>query len=62
MESKLKYKNYIGSIEYSSADGVWYGEILDINDLVSYEAEFKDKLILAFITALKDYDNHMGNN
>tara|TARA_R110002012_G_scaffold279098_1_gene467007 strand:+ start:6548 stop:6739 length:192 start_codon:yes stop_codon:yes gene_type:complete len=59
LKNYLTYKNYKGSIEYSSADGVWYGKILEINDLVSYEAEFKEDLNLTFIDVVEDY---AGNN
>ena len=31
----LKYKGYIGSIDYSEDDGVLFGEILGIDGLVS---------------------------
>ncbi|MFD2827621.1 DNA repair protein [Leeuwenhoekiella polynyae] len=55
MENHLKYKNYKGSIHYSSADGVWYGKILEINDLVSYEAELKENLKKVFVEAVEDY-------
>lgn len=55
MESNLKYKNYTGSIEYSSVDGVWCGKILDINDLISYEASLREDLQKAFIDAVQDY-------
>tara|TARA_R110002012_G_scaffold99170_2_gene237086 strand:- start:2795 stop:3175 length:381 start_codon:yes stop_codon:yes gene_type:complete len=55
LENHLKYKNYKDSIEYSFADGVWFGKILEINDLVSYEAELKENLTLAFVEAVEDY-------
>jgi predicted HicB family RNase H-like nuclease len=33
----LQYKDYIASIHFSSEDGVFYGKILGIDDLVSFE-------------------------
>lgn len=32
----LKYKNYIGSIEYNLKDKVLFGKLLFIDDLISY--------------------------
>ncbi len=55
MESYLTYKYYKGSIEYSSEDGIWYGKILETNDLVTYEANSREDLRKAFIEAVKDY-------
>ena len=49
----LKYKGYVGSIKRS--DGVFHGKILDINDLVTYEAITTDILKQNFISAVNDY-------
>lgn len=34
-----KYKQYIGSIEYDPEDEIYYGELLGIDDSVSYHAD-----------------------
>ena len=34
----IKYKGYIGTVEYSSEDKVLFGKIAYINDLVTFEA------------------------
>jgi len=36
MKQILKYKNYYGSVQFSTADEIFYGKILEINDLVSF--------------------------
>jgi predicted HicB family RNase H-like nuclease len=51
----LSYKNYSGSIEVSIEDGCLHGEILFINDLVSYEAENVRGLQTAFAEAVDSY-------
>lgn len=51
----LSYKNYSGSIEVSIEDGCLHGEILFINDLVSYEAENVRELQAAFAEAVDSY-------
>lgn len=55
MENYLKHKNYYGSVEFSADDNILYGQIIGINDLVTYEAESVDKLKEAFEDSLEDY-------
>ena len=35
----MTYKGYIGSVEYSEADKVLFGKVLNIEGVVSYEAD-----------------------
>lgn len=35
----LEYKGYTGSIEYDFEDKIYYGQILNINDSISYHAD-----------------------
>ncbi|GAC1321947.1 MAG: hypothetical protein NVSMB28_14090 [Collimonas sp.] len=51
----LSHKNYLGSIEVSIEDGCLHGEILFINDLVTYEAEGVRELQQAFEEAVDFY-------
>lgn len=51
----LNYKGYLGSAELSPADGVLFGKLLFIRDLVSYEGENAKELIAAFEAAIDDY-------
>lgn len=51
----LSHKNYSGSIEVSLEDGCLHGEILFINDLVSYESETVGGLQAAFEAAVDNY-------
>lgn len=51
----LSHKNYSGSIEVSLEDGCLHGEILFINDLVSYESETVGGLQAAFEEAVDSY-------
>ena len=34
-----EYRGYIGSVEYSEEDGVFFGKLIGIRDLVSYEGK-----------------------
>ena len=37
MKDALSYKGFIGSVQFSADDDVFYGKIEGIDDLVSYE-------------------------
>lgn len=46
------YRGYVGYCNFSN---VWYGCVLDISDLVTYEANTKAELESAFKAAIDDY-------
>lgn len=51
----VEYKGYTGSIEYSLEDGVFYGKLLNIEDLVTYEGEENYSLYNHYLEAVDDY-------
>ncbi len=51
----LTYKGYVGSAELSAEDGLFFGRIRFIRDLVSYEAETARGLVAAFEAAVDEY-------
>ncbi|HBH84956.1 MAG: antitoxin HicB [Bacteroidetes bacterium GWE2_41_25] len=51
----LKYKDFIGSVNFSEEDGVFFGKIEGINALVTFEGESVKKLKEAFREAISDY-------
>ncbi len=53
--NKLKYKGFIGSVEYSDEDKIFYGKILGIKGLVNYEGKSVDELNNNFRDAVNDY-------
>ena len=55
MNDILQYKNYIASIHFSSTDEVFYGKVLGINDLISFEGASLKELKKAFEEAVEDY-------
>lgn len=55
MAGYLKYKNYYGTVEYSSEDKLLYGKVVGINDLVNYEGTSIDELNENFKEAVNDY-------
>lgn len=55
MSKVIEYKGYIGNIEFSEADGIFYGKVQGIRSLISYEGENARELIDDFHTAVDDY-------
>lgn len=51
----LKYKDYIGSVEFSEEDNVFFGKLEGIDALVNYEGESVTELKTAFKEAVDDY-------
>ena len=55
MTEVLRYKGYVGSIEYSEEDGVFFGEVLGIKSLISYEGNSAKELVTDFQESIDDY-------
>ncbi|MCD8208737.1 MAG: hypothetical protein LUD72_12425 [Bacteroidales bacterium] len=51
----MEYKGFVGSIEFSEPDNVFYGKVEEIDALVSYEGETMEKLREDFHGAVDDY-------
>ena len=54
-DNVLKYKDYLGSVEFSAADNSFFGKIIGISDLVTFEGESVSSLKKAFAEAVDDY-------
>ena len=55
MKDILNYKEFIGTVHYSSDDEVFYGKILEIDDLVTFEGKTVEELKKSFNEAVDDY-------
>ena len=51
----LTYKGYIGSIDFSEDDAVFYGKIEGIDGTVLFEGQSADELVSSFHEAVDDY-------
>ena len=51
----MTYKGYLGSVNYSDKDQVFFGKIEGINGLVNFEGESVRELTEAFHEAVDDY-------
>jgi predicted HicB family RNase H-like nuclease len=55
MKNTLSYKGFIGSVCYSDEDGVLYGKIEGIDDLVTYESTEVSDLVKQFRISVDEY-------
>lgn len=55
MSNTMEYKGYLGSVEFSECDGLFYGKVLGVRSLVSYESANAEELIGSFRDAVDDY-------
>lgn len=55
MNNIIQYKGYVGSVEFSEEDMLFYGKIQGISALVSYDGENAKELLQDFKRAVDDY-------
>ena len=55
MNNTMEYKGYVGSIEFSEPDGVFFGKVQGIRSLISYEGTNAKELVEDFHGAVDDY-------
>lgn len=51
----MKYRGYVGSIEFSEEDGIFFGKVQGIHALISYEGATLQELENNFCGAVDDY-------
>ena len=55
MNNTMEYKGYLGSVEFSEEDALFYGKVLGIRALISYEGSNARELVADFHGAVDDY-------
>ncbi len=55
MRNTMEYKGYIGSVEFSEEDGLFFGKVQGIRSLISYEGTNATELVSDFHSAVDDY-------
>ena len=55
MNNILTYKDYIGTVNFSEEDRVFYGKVLGITDSISFEGDTVESLIEDFHAAIDEY-------
>ncbi len=62
MKNIIKHKDFIGSVQYSTDDDIFFGKIEGINDLVTFEGKTVDQLKKSFQEAVEDYSEICKSN
>lgn len=55
MNNTMEYKGYVGSVEFSEEDALFFGKVMGIRALISYEGENAHNLVEDFHSAVEDY-------
>ena len=55
MNNIMEYKGYVGTVEFSEKDMIFYGKVMGIRALISYEGTTTHELIDDFHGAVEDY-------
>ena len=55
MKNTMTYRNYAGSVEFFEEDSLFYGKVLGIRSLISYEGSTAKELVEDFHGAVDDY-------
>ena len=55
MKNYFEYKGYMGTMEFSADDKVFFGRLHGINDLVTFEGTSVTELETSFKEAVSDY-------
>ncbi len=55
MSNTMKYRGYVGSVEFSEEDELFFGKLLGMRSLILYEGSNGKELLKDFHTAVDDY-------
>lgn len=55
MKNYLEYKGYLGTVEFSADDKVFFGKIQGINDLILFQGESVSELENSFKESVDEY-------
>ena len=55
MKDSIMYKDFIGSVHYSTDDELFFGKIEGIDDSISFEGSSVEELKSSFQEAVEDY-------
>ena len=55
MNNTLEYKGYVGCVEFSEQDRIFYGKVKRIHSLISYEGTTINELTKDFHEAIDSY-------
>ena len=62
MKNTMEYKGYTGSVEFSAEDKVFFGKVLGIRALLSYEGSNAEELLDDFRGVVDEYLAHCSEH
>ena len=51
----MKYKGYVGKVEFDDEAGIFHGEVLGTRDVITFQGRSVDELKTAFRESIDDY-------
>ena len=51
----LEYKGYIGKVEFDEKTGIYHGEVVNITDVVTFQADSIEEVKEEFEESIDDY-------
>ena len=51
----MEYKGYLAKVEFDDKDDVFYGEVINLRDVITFEGETVEALRNAFHDSVEDY-------
>jgi len=51
----MKYKEYIGKVEYDPEAKIFHGEVIGLNDVITFQGTNPEELEKAFKDSIEDY-------
>lgn len=51
----LRYKGYTGHVEFDDQSGTFYGEVLDLKDVITFQGKSVEEIEQAFCDSIDDY-------
>ena len=57
MNNNMEYRGYLGSVEFSEEEAVFFGKIMNIRSLISYEGKNVMELSEQFREAVDEYSS-----
>jgi predicted HicB family RNase H-like nuclease len=51
----MEYKGYLAHVEFDSEANIFYGEVINIRDVITFQGKSVDELRQAFTDSVEDY-------
>ncbi len=51
----LRYKGYVGQVEFDDEAGLFHGEVMDLRDVITFQGRSVEELEQAFRDSIDDY-------